>query len=111
MSSTGAPQPDGGLNKAGKMKIRNYRQIYADRPDPIVFLSVDVSTSGHVYEDFTRLPFLHTHREGSILVGEPVTISIDLSIRPFIPLPRFFNSRRVTPLLDQSLVLIPPQSA
>jgi hypothetical protein len=52
------------------MKIRHYRQIYADRPDPIVFLPVAVSTSGRVYEDFTRLFFLHTHRETSILVGE-----------------------------------------
>ncbi len=40
-----------------------------------------------------------------------VTIPIDLSARPFIPLPRFFNSRRVSPLLNQSLVLIPQQSA
>ena len=40
-----------------------------------------------------------------------VTIPIDLSTRSFIPLPRFFNSRRVPPLLNQSLVLIPQQSA
>jgi hypothetical protein len=40
-----------------------------------------------------------------------VTIPIDLSTRPFIPLPRFFNSRRVPPLLNKSLVLIPQQSA
>jgi hypothetical protein len=40
-----------------------------------------------------------------------VTIPIDLSTRPFIPLPRFLNSRRVPPLLNQSLVLIPQQSA
>ena len=53
-----------------RMKIRHYRQIYTDRPDPIVFLSVAVSTSGRVYEDFTRLLFLHTHRETSILAGE-----------------------------------------
>jgi hypothetical protein len=30
--------------------------------------------------------------------------------RSFIPLPRSFKSRRVTPFLNQSLVLIPPQS-
>ena len=40
-----------------------------------------------------------------------VTIPIDLSTRTFRPLPRFFNSRRVPPLLNQSLVLIPQQSA
>jgi hypothetical protein len=126
------------------MKIRHYRQIYADRPDPIVFLSVAVSTSGRVYEDFTRMLFLHTHREASTLTGElpeeseqfrflrasrlanlkgsvglilakassiRLTTPIDLSTRSFILLPRSFNSRRVSPLLNQSLVLIPQQSA
>jgi hypothetical protein len=58
VSSTGAPQPDGALNKADRIKMRHYRQIYADRSDPIVFLPVVVSTSGRVYEDFTRLLFL-----------------------------------------------------
>jgi hypothetical protein len=135
---------DGTLNKAARMKIRHYRQIYVDRPDPIVFLPIAVSTSGRVYEDFARLLFLHAHREASILAGElpeeseqfrffrasrltnlkgsvglilvkaspmRVTIPIDLSTRSFIPLPRFFNSRRVPPLLNQSLVIIPQQSA
>ncbi len=144
VSSTGVPQPDGDLNKAAKIKIRHYRQIYADKPDPIVFLPIAVSTSGHVYEDFTRLLFLHAHREASGLAGELpeeseqlrflrasrlanlkgsvglilakasamwVTIPIDLSTWSFIPLPRFFNSRRVPPLFNQSLVLIPQQSA
>ncbi len=35
-----------------------------------------------------------------------VTVPIDLTTRSFIPLPHFLNSRRVSPLLDQSLVLI-----
>ena len=42
--------------------------------------------------------------------GNRVTIPIDLSTRSFIPLPRFLNSRRVPPLLNKSLVLIPQQS-
>jgi hypothetical protein len=67
VSSTGAPQSDGDLNKTDRIKIRFYRQIYVDRTGPIVFLSVVVITSGRVYEDFTRLLFLHTHREPSIL--------------------------------------------
>ncbi len=50
-----------------RMKIRHYRQIYAD---PTVFLPITVSTSGRVYEDFVRLLFLHAHREASILAGE-----------------------------------------
>jgi hypothetical protein len=65
-----SPVTDGVLNNAARMKIRHYRQIYAYRPDPIVFLSIAVSTSGRVYEDFGRLLFLHTHREASILAGE-----------------------------------------
>jgi hypothetical protein len=68
--STGSPQPIGALNKAARMKIRHYRQIYVDMSDPIVFLTITVSTSGLVYEDFVRLFFLHTYREGSILTGE-----------------------------------------
>ncbi len=108
-----------------------------------MFLPIAVSTSGRVYEDFTRLLFLHTDREDSILAGElpeesdqfrffrdsrlsnfkgsvglilsktspiRVTIPIDLSTRSFIPLHRFLDSRRVSPLLNQSLVLIPQQS-
>jgi hypothetical protein len=126
------------------MKIRHYRQTYADRTDPIVFLPISVNTSGRSYEDFARLFFLHAHREASIVAGElpeeseqfrflrashlvnlkdsvglilvkvsamRVTIPIDLSTWSFIPLPRFLNSRRVSPLLNQSLVLIPQQSA
>ena len=58
------------MNNAARIQIRHYRQIYADRPDPIVFLPITVNTSGRVYEDCTRLFFLHTHREASILVGE-----------------------------------------
>ncbi len=68
--STGSPQSDGALNKATRMKIRHYRQIYADRPDPIVFLPITIRTSGSVYEDFVRMIFLHKHREVSILPVE-----------------------------------------
>ncbi len=69
-SSTGAPQPDDTLNNAVRIKVRHYRQIYTDRTDPIVFLSVVMSTSGRVYDDFSRLIFLHSRREASILAGE-----------------------------------------
>ena len=70
VSSTGAPQPDGALKNAASKKIRHYRQLYADKPDPVIFLPVSVNTSGHIYEDFVRLLFLHAHREASILAGE-----------------------------------------
>jgi hypothetical protein len=99
----------GALNKAARIKIRHYRQIYADRPDPIVS------------EESEQFRFLRASRlanlKGSLgfilakASAMRVTIPIDLSTRPFIPLPRFFNSHRVPPLLNQSLVLIPQQSA
>jgi hypothetical protein len=34
-SCTGGPQPDGVLNNVVRIKIRQYRQLYEDRPDPI----------------------------------------------------------------------------
>ena len=37
-----------------------------DRPDPIVFMPLVVSTSGRLYHDFLLLLFLHTHRETSV---------------------------------------------
>ena len=40
-----------------------------------------------------------------------ISIPLDLSSRPFIPLPRFIRSHRSTPLLAPSLVLFPPRSA
>jgi hypothetical protein len=67
------------------MKIRHYRQIYADRPDPIVFLSITVSTSGRVYEDFTRLLFSHVHRDDSILTGELPEESVGYYSHRFVP--------------------------
>ena len=57
VSSTGAPQTDGALNKEVRIKIRYYRQLYEDRTDPIVFLPVAVSTSGCVYDAFVHLIF------------------------------------------------------
>jgi hypothetical protein len=121
-------------------------RLYADLPDPVVFMSVN--TSGHLYDDFLCLTFLHTHREGSDLSGEVpeesdqfrflqaqlsapvvykkngkekrhafsflknehknrVSIPLDLSTSPFIPLPPFIRSRHPPPLLTPSLVLLP----
>jgi hypothetical protein len=39
-----------------------------------------------------------------------ISIPLDLSSRPFIPLPRFIRLRRPIPLLSPSLVLFPPCS-
>ncbi len=91
-----------------------------------------VDTSARIYDDFSRLLFLHAHREASALVNElpkesdqfdflraaclanlkgsvglilakasvmRISIPLDLSSRPFIPLPCFIRSRCPTTLL------------
>jgi hypothetical protein len=64
----GAPEPDGGLRTV--VRIRHYRQLYINRPEPIDFIPVAVDTSGRIYEDFSRLLFLYAHRETSALANE-----------------------------------------
>ena len=61
--SDGAPEPDGSIKAVARKKIIHYRQLYVDRPDPIVFMPVAVDTSDRIYDDFLLLLFLHTHRE------------------------------------------------
>ncbi len=53
-----------------RKKILHYRQLYLDRPDPIVFIPVVVDTSVRIYDDFLRLLFMHGHREASALTNE-----------------------------------------
>jgi len=50
-----------------RVKILHYHQLYLKRPDPIAFIPVIIDTSDHTYYDFSRLLFLHSHREGSAL--------------------------------------------
>ncbi len=127
-----------------RTKILHYRQLYLNRPDPIAFLPVVVDTTGRVYDDFSRLLFLHSHPETSTLSNEipeesgqfrflraalypnikgsvglilaksstmRISIPLDLSSRPFIPLSRFICRRRPLPLLTSSLVFTPRRSA
>jgi hypothetical protein len=61
--SDGDPEPDGTLRTVVRKKILQYRQLYIDRPEPIAFLPVAVDTSDRVYDDFSRLLFLHANRE------------------------------------------------
>ena len=69
--SDGAPDPDGALKETVRIKIRHYRNIYLNLPDPIDFMSLAVDTSDRLYDDFIRLLFLHAHRESSALTKEP----------------------------------------
>ena len=41
-----------------------------DLPEPIAFMPVAGDTSGHIYDDFRRLLFLHAHREASALAND-----------------------------------------
>jgi hypothetical protein len=52
-----------------RTKIHHYRQLYINHPEPIGFMSVAVDTSDRIYEDFSRLLFLHAHREASALAN------------------------------------------
>ena len=91
----------------------------------IIFLHVHRETSilpGEFAEESDQFRFLNLHlvnlkgsaRSVGLILDKDstmgVTIPIDLSTRSFIPLPRFFNSRRSHPLLTPSLVLFPKQS-
>ncbi len=67
--SDGASELDGALREVDRKKILHYRQLYMNRPDPIVFLPATVDTTGPLYDDFSRLLFLHAHREASALVN------------------------------------------
>jgi hypothetical protein len=66
----GVPEPDGALRTVARAKIRHYRQLYINHPEPISFMTVAVDTTGRIYEDFSRLLFLHAHREASALANE-----------------------------------------
>ena len=68
--SDGPSESDGALKTVPRVKILHYHQLYLNRPDPIVFMSVTVDTSGYIYDDFSRLLFLHAHRDASALTNE-----------------------------------------
>ena len=53
---------DGDLRVVVRKKILHYCQLYIDRPELIAFLPVTVETSDRVYDDFSRLFFLHDRR-------------------------------------------------
>ncbi len=53
-----------------RKKILHYRQLYINRPDTIPFLPTAVDTTGRLYDYFSRVSFLHSHRETSTLTNE-----------------------------------------
>ena len=73
--SDGTPDPDGTLKEVVRIKIRHNRNVYLNRPDPIVFIPLAVDTSGLLYDEFIRLLFLwtptvnHRHETTSMVRG------------------------------------------
>ena len=68
--SDGAPDPDVIFKEVTRIKIRHYRNLYLNHPDPIAFIPLAVDTTGRMYDEFIRLLFLYVHREASTLVNE-----------------------------------------
>ena len=101
--------PDGCLKEVVRIKIRYYRNVYSNNPDPISFIPLAVDTTGRLY-DFVTLKGVV-----GLIMAKPsvmrVTIPQDLSSRSFIPIPRFIRSRRPTLIQAPSLVFFPPRSA
>ena len=56
---------DVSLEEVTRIKIRHYRNLYLNHPDPIAFIPLAVDTTGRMYDEFIRLLFLHDHREAS----------------------------------------------
>ncbi len=108
--SDGVPDLDGDLRTVGRAKIRHYRQLYINRPEPIAFMPLAVDTSGRVYDDFSRLLFLHTHREASALTNEvpedTSCVSIVEICRPVDSSSDGFNDRQKPQFLEFSFIQI-----
>ncbi len=68
--SDGVPEPDGALRAVVRKKILYYHQLYINRSDPIAFMPLSVDTSDRIYDDFSRLLFLHANREASAVTNE-----------------------------------------
>ncbi len=68
--SDGDPDPDVDFKEVSRIKIRHYRNLYLNHPDPIAFIPLAVDTTGRMYDEFIRLLFLHSHREVSALINE-----------------------------------------
>ena len=60
--SDGAPDPDAAFKEVVRIKIRHYRNLYLNHPDPVTFIPLAVDTTGRMYDEFIRLLFLHAHR-------------------------------------------------
>jgi hypothetical protein len=77
--SGGVPDPDGTLKEVVRIKMRHYRNVYVNHPDPIAFIPLVVNTTDPMYDEFIRPLFLgHTIDSG---IGLSITID---KLRVFI---------------------------
>ncbi len=110
--SDGAPDPDGALKQTARIKIRHYRNICLNRPD--IQTQQASSLVNELPEESDQFRFLHSaclaNLKGSVGLiltkssAMRISIPLDLSSRPLIPLSRFIRSRSPTPFLAHSLV-------
>ncbi len=106
--SDDTPELDGVLREVTRKKILHYRPLYINRPDPIIpeesgqFRFLRVSS----YDNIKGSVGLILAKASTMRISIPV----DLSSRPFIPLPRIICRRRPLPLLSPSLVFTPRRS-
>jgi hypothetical protein len=115
MSSDGAPDPDGSLKEVVRIKFRHYRNVYLNHPDPIASaLTNELTEESDQFRFLEASCFANLKGAVGLIMAKvsPMRISIplDLSSRPCIPLPRFIRSCRPVPFLPPSLVLFPPCS-
>jgi hypothetical protein len=68
--SEGPPDPDVVTKEVVRIKIRHHRNVYLNHPDPIAFIPLAADTTGRLYDEFSRVLFLHVHREYSVLTNE-----------------------------------------
>jgi hypothetical protein len=99
--SDGAPELDGVLREVVRKKILHCRQLYINRPEPVVFLPGTVDTTGRLYDGATC--YVNTKGSVGLILAKfsdmRISIPLDLS-----SLTRFICRRRPLPLLVPSLV-------
>jgi hypothetical protein len=101
------PDPDATFKEVTRIKIRHYRNLYLNRPDPIAFIPLVVDTTGRMYDEFISLLFLHDHREASALDNESPEESDKIR---FLRVSCFANLKGVVGLImfNVSFVLVVP---
>jgi hypothetical protein len=79
--SDGVPEPDGALREAARTKIRHYRQLYINRPDPIAFMPVAVDTCPRRLNRPDPIAFMPVTHEPACRDSPTVTAQCGLCIQ------------------------------